>query len=97
MPNRTRASHVRTSAPVYRSMGKKDAKGSAAAHKLDPTDIGLPPGPYVTIAEAAELLRVDPKTVRSRIKSGDLEAHRHGRRILISLAAIMRLIERGRL
>jgi len=52
---------------------------------------------YVTVAEAAELLCVDPKTVRNRIGSGDLEAYRHGRRVVIPLAAIERLIKRGRM
>ena len=56
-----------------------------------------PTGPCVTVAEAAVLLRVCPKTVHNRIKVGELEAYRHGRRILIPLAAIERLIKRGRI
>ena len=68
---------------------------NAVAEKVQssPPEIGQ----YVTRAEAALILHVDTKTVRARIRSGELEAYRHGRRILIPLAAIERLIKRGRI
>ena len=52
---------------------------------------------YLTVAEAAELLCVCTKTIRNRIKSGDLEAYHHGRRVLVPMAAIENLIRRGRM
>ena len=33
---------------------------------------------FFTIAETAEMLRVDPRTVRRRIATGELVAHRFG-------------------
>lgn len=36
--------------------------------------------PYVSIPEAAELLKVSPSTVRSRIKNGDWPFYHFGKR-----------------
>ena len=58
---------------------------------------GAPESDYVTVEEAAGLLRVCTKTVYARIDGGQLEAYRHGRRILIPRPAIERLIKRGRI
>jgi excisionase family DNA binding protein len=66
------------------------ANGPHAASKRIPTDA------YLTVAEAADLLRVCTKTVRNRIRGCELEAYRHGRRVLIPRRAIEHLIKRGR-
>jgi hypothetical protein len=74
---------------------RADAGKTAKAEKVQPS---LPEfGQCATRPEAALLLRVCPKSVSNRIKSGELEAFRHGRRILIPLASIERLIRRGRI
>jgi excisionase family DNA binding protein len=74
---------------------RADAGKTAKAEKVQPS---LPEiGKYITRSEAAQILHVDPKTVRARIRAGELEAYRHGRRILISLASVERLIKRGRI
>lgn len=77
---------------------KEKIEDCAGGPDMVPTaGAALVPGPYATVAETADVLRVHPKTVRSRVKSGELEAYRRGRRILIPLAAILRFIEQGRL
>jgi excisionase family DNA binding protein len=60
------------------------------------TTEGVPGTDYVTVAEVPVLLRVCTKTVHARIKSGDLEGYRHGRRIIIPRSAIESLIKSGR-
>ena len=70
------------------SLGERHGGASTATE-------GPPAIDHVTVAEAAVLLRVCTKTVRARIKSGKLEAYRHGRRILIPRSAIDRLIKSG--
>ena len=47
----------------------------------------------VTVAEAAELLRISQASVRSAIKRGQLHAVMVGRRLLIPRYAIDRLLE----
>jgi excisionase family DNA binding protein len=39
---------------------------------------------FITIGEVADRLAVHPRTVRRRIKSGDLVAHRFGRSVRIA-------------
>jgi excisionase family DNA binding protein len=52
---------------------------------------------YVTVAEAAVLLRVAPSTVRRWIREGDVPAHRIGRRrIALRRADLARLITPAR-
>jgi excisionase family DNA binding protein len=92
MPDKTLTG---TSAPLAcLPTGESSARGGKVTPAADTT---LPTGPYVTVAEAAVLLRVCAKSVRNRIKGGELEAFRHGRRILIPLTAIERLIRGGRM
>jgi excisionase family DNA binding protein len=67
--------------------------GQRAAAKTSPPEVGN----YITVAEAALILRACTKTVRARIRVGELEAYRVGRRILIPRDAVERLIKRGRL
>jgi excisionase family DNA binding protein len=98
MFKKTRAIRAGTSSLTRYSMSEKSARDGAGAPEVtSAADTALPDGPYVTVAEVAVILRVCRKSVRSRIKSGDLEAYRHGRRILIPLAAIERLIKSGRM
>jgi len=40
--------------------------------------------PLLTLAETAEHLKVDPRTVRRALKKGQLHAHYVGRRIRVS-------------
>lgn len=52
---------------------------------------------YVTVAEAATLLRVAPSTVRRWIREGDVPAHRIGRRrVALRRADLARLITPAR-
>ena len=52
---------------------------------------------FVTVAEAATLLRVAPSTVRRWIRDGDVPAHRIGRRrIALRRADLARLITPAR-
>ena len=95
MPKRKRAFHGGTSSPDHPE-DRKSTEDSPIDRKVN-QDRGLPSGPYATVAQAADVLHVHPKTVRSRIKSGDLEAYRHGRRILIPLTGLLRFVEEGRL
>lgn len=54
-----------------------------------------PRTPYLTVAEAADLLRVNVETVYRMVKRGELRHVRAGSRILIPPAAIDEL-ERAR-
>lgn len=49
----------------------------------------------ITVAEAAELLRVNPKTVYDCIKSGKLPALHVGRHIRLSKENVLRLLQEG--
>ncbi len=52
---------------------------------------------YVTVAEAATLLRVAPSTIRRWIREGDVPAHRIGRRrVALRRADLARLITPAR-
>ena len=42
----------------------------------------------VTVLEAAELLQLDPRTVRAMVKSGELAGNQHGNAIRISRASV---------
>jgi excisionase family DNA binding protein len=81
-----------------RPTGHRHADGEVGA-SLDAHAASLAPAKdwYATVAEAATLLRVCTKTVRNRIRSRELEAYRHGRRVLIRRTAIEHLIRRTRL
>jgi excisionase family DNA binding protein len=97
MLKKKRALRAKTSAPAWPRAGENQPISGGVISKLTPAaDAALPIEGYVTVAEAAVLLRVCPKTVRNRIKSGELVAFRHGRRILIPLTAIEGLIRRER-
>jgi excisionase family DNA binding protein len=89
------ALRAKTSAPGWPPTGENHPIGGAVTSEVAPAALSIEG--YVTVAEAAVLLRVCLKTVRNRIKSGELVAFRHGRRILIPLSAIERLIRRGRI
>lgn len=43
---------------------------------------------FLTVGEAADLLCCCQKTVRRRIKAGELRCVRNGRRVLVPVAAI---------
>ena len=52
---------------------------------------------YLTVAEAATLLRVAPSTIRRWIREGDVPAHRIGRRrVALRRADLARLITPAR-
>ncbi len=52
---------------------------------------------YLTVAEAATLLRVAPSTIRRWIRAGDVPAHRIGRRrVALRRADLARLITPAR-
>jgi excisionase family DNA binding protein len=51
---------------------------------------------FFTIAEVAECLGVCPRTVRRRIKSGELVAHRFGRALRIAESDLKAFIARHR-
>ena len=52
---------------------------------------------YLTVAEAAKLLRVAPSTIRRWIRAGDVPAHRIGRRrVALRRADLARLITPAR-
>ncbi len=46
---------------------------------------------FLTVSEAAEMLKTSPKTVYNLIKSGSLKVTKLGRSLRISLAAIKAL------
>jgi excisionase family DNA binding protein len=52
--------------------------------------------PLLSCEKAAELLGISPWTVRKWLRDNKLRAIRLGRRVLIELAEIERLIEEGR-
>jgi excisionase family DNA binding protein len=79
-----------------KAQASPDASQRAAAKRVQqpsPPEVGN----YITVAEAGLILRACTKTVRARIRVGELEAYRVGRRILIPRDAVERLIKRGRL
>ena len=80
-----------------RKRGRDNRRHLEQQHAGAPSGtVGAPGADYVMVDEAAVLLRICSKTVYTRIKNRELEAYRHGRRILISRQAIQRLIKRGR-
>ena len=98
MFKKTRALRAGTSSLTRYSMCEKSTKDGAGVPEVtSAADTALSDSPYVTVADAAVILRVCPKSVRNRIKSGELEGFRHGRRILLPLGAIERFIKRGRI
>lgn len=55
-----------------------------------------PPGPppvLLTVAEAAELLRIDPYTVRRYVNRGELPAYRIGRELRIDPAELQAYLQ----
>ncbi len=53
------------------------------------------PSPVATIEEAAEYCRLSTKTIRRFVACGKLRGNRVGKRILITFAALDRLIGAG--
>jgi excisionase family DNA binding protein len=50
---------------------------------------------FLTVAEVAELLKLNQQTVRNWIDQGSLPAHRVGRRVRIRQSDLDRLLESG--
>lgn len=50
---------------------------------------------FLTVAEVAELLKLNQQTVRNWIDQGSLPAHRVGRRVRIKRSDLERLLEEG--
>jgi excisionase family DNA binding protein len=48
---------------------------------------------FLTMAEAATLVRVSPRTLRRRIADGDLAVRRVGRRVLVERADLLAFVE----
>jgi excisionase family DNA binding protein len=51
--------------------------------------------PFLTVAEVAEILRLNPQTVRNWIDAGSLPAIHVGRRVRIKRADLDRILENG--
>jgi excisionase family DNA binding protein len=51
---------------------------------------------FLTISEVAERLKVNERTVRRWIESGDLKAHKIGNCVRISLADLHEFLDRTR-
>ena len=52
--------------------------------------------PHVlTLREAAELLRIDPRSVRDLFVAGEIEGNRHGRLIRLSTASVLAWVRGG--
>ena len=62
----------------------------------------IPPKPkpelphVLTLREAGELLRLDPRSVRDLFVAGELEGNRHGRLIRLSTASVLAWARGGR-
>jgi excisionase family DNA binding protein len=54
----------------------------------------MTPGPTVDITQAAELMKVHPKTVLEKINSGELAAGKVGRAYVFMTKDVLALIER---
>ncbi|WP_198133800.1 helix-turn-helix domain-containing protein [Anaeromyxobacter dehalogenans] len=50
---------------------------------------GCDASPAVTVSEAARLLRLDPRTVRSMLRAGDLDGNQKGHAIRISRSSVL--------
>jgi excisionase family DNA binding protein len=48
---------------------------------------------YLTLPEAADLVRVSPRTLRRRIADGDLAVRRVGRRVLVERSDLLDFVE----
>lgn len=59
----------------------------------DRVDVG---DSFLTVAEVAEMLKLNPQTVRNWIDQGSLPALRVGRRVRIRRSDFERLLEEGR-
>jgi len=55
-------------------------------------DVAASIAPLVSVDEAASVLRCSPKTVRRRIKLGQLDALRNGSRVVIAREALLRML-----
>jgi excisionase family DNA binding protein len=58
-------------------------------------DYTAPEDPFLTVAEVAELLKLNQQTVRNWIDQGSLPAVRVGRRVRILRSDFDRLVEEG--
>jgi excisionase family DNA binding protein len=50
-----------------------------------------PPSPWLTVAQAADLLGCSPDAVRMRIRRGRLAARRQGRRVYVARLSVVEL------
>jgi excisionase family DNA binding protein len=60
----------------------------------EPSSIGAGMKRLMTVTEAAEYLHCCSKTIRRRIKDGELQAHNHAQRILITEEAIKEYLQK---
>ena len=58
-------------------------------HHRDESAHGEPPPVALTVAEAAGLLRLDPRTVREMVRSGELEGNQRGHAIRVSRSSVL--------
>lgn len=66
---------------------------SVAGAGLDARSVLAPRPLAYNVAEAADALRVSPRTVRTLIASHELRAHRIGRRVLVSADALSAFVK----
>jgi len=68
--------------------------GKGGGFRMDPA-AGKNPElkPYLTIKEAADLVRLAPPTIRLYIRKGGLRAHKVGRRVIIKREELIDFLE----
>jgi excisionase family DNA binding protein len=52
---------------------------------------------YLTVEEAAGMIRMPLSSFRQHVYSGEIEAYRPGRRVLVKRASLLAFVERARI
>jgi len=68
-------------------MAKDSGAGASTALTVADSEESLPLA--LTPREAASALRLDPRTIRAMVRSGELEGNQHGHAIRVSRASVL--------
>lgn len=77
--------------PILVATTHASAGHDAFAETANRTDTVAPPTPPValTVQEASHALRLDPRTIRAMLRSGELEGNQRGHAIRISQTSVI--------
>jgi excisionase family DNA binding protein len=76
---------------IGRTFPKHEQQGSASPRRVDPEM----PRQAVSIREAARLLSISPRTIHNYIASNAIRTVRVGRRVLVPLKSVNKIVSKG--